>query len=678
MKSSFRVAVWQYLVYTVLSAVILTIILQTFTSIRVDSWSSALIGILFIQLIQGLLQPVFSFLARLLGIFGILMVILFGYSMVVWLALEIIPGIEHVDFLESLVAAWVYAAAIALLQWIMLARSEDYFLHHAIQSSQKKKVTKTQAPGFVFMQLDGVSAPVFEWQLSNGNLPNIKQLLDHEGYEFTPWQTQLPSTTPASQAGILHGSHEGIPAFRWYERTSGKLVVANQPRDAALIEKRLSNGRGLLSGGGASIGNLFSGDASQNIMVMSKLSGERKSLRSMQEYTGYFSSPYGFMRALVLSIGEMIKEIYQAKRQRVLDFQPRVGRKVSYIVLRAVTNVLLRDLQTTMVVDQMMRGTNSIYVDYLDYDEIAHHAGPARPESLAALSGLDRVAGLLTRAAGHTPRPYHIIFVSDHGQSQGRTFKQLNEGESLEHVVKELLDTGVQSSTSPAEQDSVKHLLRAYLASGKGLLGSAIRRPVEESPRKSRDSQAPKTEAVVTGSGNLGNIWLKRFKKRPSRQQIENRYPGFIKKLLKTPGIGLIMVLDGKSGPICLGAEGQISLRTGKVQGKNPLKTYKNIRTKDLLDLATKTHAPDLQIISMKRPGTDEVHAFEELVGNHGGIGGWQTESILIYPGTLAIGDRFYEDDKLHDSTTIHKIFISWLAKAGHRPARQTKRKAKR
>lgn len=674
MKHPFRATPLQYITYVIISTVTLAIVLQVFTSVRIDSWKSVLLGILFIQLIQALLQPIFALVARILGMLGILLVCMFGYSIVIWAALEIVPGIENVSFSESLVAAWFYAIALALLQWVMLARSEEYFLHRAMRSSRKKQQKKTDVPGFVFMQLDGVSAPVFEWQINTGNLPNIKQLLDSDTYVFTPWHTQLPSTTPASQAGILHGSHDGIPAFRWYERTTDKLFVANQPRDAALIEKRLSNGRGLLADGGVSIGNLFSGDAEQNIMVMSKLDGNRQSLRAMREYTDYFSNIYGFMRALVLSIGEMIKEVYQAERQKLRNFQPRVNRKASYIVLRAVTNVLLRDLQTAIVVDQMMQGSNSIYVDYVDYDEIAHHAGIARPESLAALTGLDQTVGMLTKAAKYTPRPYHIILLSDHGQSQGQTFKQLNEGKNLEQVLGNILDSpAVRSSTSPVEQQSASQLLSAYMASGKGAIGSTARRFGKSHQRKASNNQSPETkstakaEAIVTGSGNLGNIWLKHFKKRPSRQQIESRYPGLFEKLLQTPGIGLVLVSDGKAGPVCLGKQGQIDLLTEKVQGNNPLGSYKNIRIKDLLNLARKTNSPDIQIISSKHPGSGEVYAFEELVGNHGGIGGWQTEAILVYPKELAINRNFYENGELYDSTTIHKIFVEWLTKAGHR-----------
>lgn len=671
MRYVFRVKPLQFTAYLLISALVLSVVLNTFTSIAVDSGWSVFVAVLLIQVIQVILQPLFSLVARILGILGILLVSLFGYSFVVWGALEIVPGIENVSFLGSLIATWIYAATVALLQWVMLTQSEEYFLQQAIKNSKKKKQTRSDAPGFVFVQLDGVSAPVFEWQLNAGNLPNMKRLIDDGDYAFAPWNTQLPSTTPASQAGILHGSHEGIPAFRWYERKTDELVVANQTKGAALIEKRLSNGRGLLADGGISIGNLFSGDAPKNIMVMSKLDGDRSSLRVMSEYTDYFSSLYGFTRALVLSVGEMIKEIYQAQRQRIKNSQPRVARKGSYIVLRAATNVLLRDLQTTIVIDQMMRGTNSIYVDYVDYDEIAHHAGIARPESMAALSGLDTIIGILTKATAIAPRPYHVIFVSDHGQSQGPTFKQVNGGKNLETIVGDLLGTSaIRSSTAPVEQESIARSLLAQSASGKGLTGSASRRLGTSYRQKTQSSDqrtSGSAEIVVTGSGNLGNVWLKHFKSRPSLQQIENKYPGFINQLLQTPGMGLAIILDEKRDPVCIDKQGQINLKTEKVDGKNPLSIYKNIRTKELLDIAVNPHAPDLILISSKHPGSNEVHAFEELVGNHGGIGGWQTEAILLHPSKLKIDKKFYENGALYDSTTIHNIFINWLADAGQR-----------
>ncbi len=125
------------------------------------------------------------------------------------------------------------------------------------------------------------------------------------------------------------------------------------------------------------------------------------------------------MRAFVRTLAEIGKERFQARRQVRRDLTPRVHRGWTFAVLRAATNVLGRDLNTAIITEEMRKGTRSIYVDYVDYDEIAHHAGIFRPESLAALDGLDRVLATLERLAESGARRYHFVIVSDHGQSQG-------------------------------------------------------------------------------------------------------------------------------------------------------------------------------------------------------------------------------------------------------------------
>ena len=64
-------------------------------------------------------------------------------------------------------------------------------------------------------------------------------------------------------------------------------------------------------------------------------------------------------------------------------------RGMPYPVARAATNVALRSLGTALVMEEMYRGTPVIYIDYTDYDEIAHHSGPERGETLDALDGVD-------------------------------------------------------------------------------------------------------------------------------------------------------------------------------------------------------------------------------------------------------------------------------------------------
>ena len=57
--------------------------------------------------------------------------------------------------------------------------------------------------------------------------------------------------------------------------------------------------------------------------------------------------------------------------------------------MRAASNVLLRDVNTSLIIEEMYRGANVIYCDFTDYDELAHHCGPERVESFEALDGVD-------------------------------------------------------------------------------------------------------------------------------------------------------------------------------------------------------------------------------------------------------------------------------------------------
>lgn len=609
-----------------------------------DGLLTVLLALILIACLQLLAQPLLALIVRLFGVLGVIVVSLASSSFIIWAGLVLMPGITLQNEWDGLLIGWMYALFVTIAHWIVVSQSDDVFLSEILRKSNTKARTHVEYDrhGVVFVQLDGVPAPVLDWQLKAGNLPTIRRLIDEEGYVLDTWKTQLPSTTPASQAGILFGSNKDIPAFRWYEKATGKLIVANQLAGAAIIEKRLSSGNGLLAHDGVSVGNLFSGDAATNIMVMSKLSGRRESLRRVGDYTRYLSSPFGFMRSVILSLGEMLKEIYQARRQVARDMQPRIKRHGSYVLLRAATNVLLRNLQTVIVVENMLKGKRAIYVDYLDYDEVAHHAGIARAESLASLSGLDRVLGILCRARAFADRNYEIVILSDHGQSQGATFRQLHKGKTLEALIAELTENSVpiHASTEPVENQSSS-------------LG-------KKQPAK---SSVPKngTSIVITGSGNLGNIWLNEIKGRATKQKIDAQYPKLIPGLLETAGIGVVLVATAAKNYHCISHQGSIDLRTGAVTGSNPLADYPGVRAQDLLRLASMQTAPDIAIISSYDPSKGEVHAFEELVGNHGGMGGWQRDAILLHPKKLTIPKTSVEDGYIQGAEKLHQVLKGWL-----------------
>ena len=115
----------------------------------------------------------------------------------------------------------------------------------------------------MILQIDGLAYPILAARVRAGSVNTMAGWLRDKTHKLSRWEAMLPSMTSASQAGILHGTNDGIPAFRWWERDRQYLMASSRPADAALIVKRLSNGEGLLSNNGASICNLVTGDATR-------------------------------------------------------------------------------------------------------------------------------------------------------------------------------------------------------------------------------------------------------------------------------------------------------------------------------------------------------------------------------------------------------------------------------
>src|SRR5512134_1909195 len=102
----------------------------------------------------------------------------------------------------------------------------------------------------------------------------------------------------------------------------------------------------------------------------------------------------------------------------------------------------------------MLAGRPAVYATFASYDEVAHHSGLERPDTLEALRKLDQQFGRVARARRYAPRPYEIVVLSDHGQTQGATFLQRN-GYGLEELVRRSLeDASVAKLEAGDENDT--------------------------------------------------------------------------------------------------------------------------------------------------------------------------------------------------------------------------------
>ncbi|HET6482057.1 MAG TPA: alkaline phosphatase family protein [Actinoplanes sp.] len=630
--------------------------LLTFIVLTVTLWlmpgteSNDIIGTLnlvaLVAVVGAVLRPLLLVGIVALGGWGAMLLGVVAQVVVIVVALELDPA-NRISGLPSLVITAILAVIFAaIVDWMVDSGTDDTFVREAkrlmrgVRRRQARvaggplltfrRPRQGSAPGLLMVQLDGLSEPVLRWAVRAGNLPTLGQWLRSGSHLMRGWHTGLPSTTPAAQAGILHGATRQIPAFRWFEKDTGKLMVTNRPRDAAILEPRLSDGRGLLRDGGVSIGNAFSGDAVVNLLTVSHAALPGRSARG---WAAFMASPYGFTRALVLGVGDVFTELHQARLQRRRNLQPRVSRSGAFLALRPAA-MLLRDVNVSLIAEQMARGAPSIYCDLVDYDEVAHHAGPARPESMRQLESLDRMLGVLERLAPEAARRYHLVVLSDHGQSQGATFRQ-RYGESLDEVVERF--------SAPDEADAPKT-------------------PAESEATQEPDfPQPPVAPLLVVSSGNLALVYLTRFPERLDRAAIDRAYPRLVHGLAAHPGIGLVIVQTA-DGPVALGGSGSNRLRDGTVQGIDPLLPYGPRARHDLLGHQESAHIGDLVLISSVDLVTEEVAAFEELVGSHGGLGGWQTDAVLVHPARWPITEA-----EIDGPDALHRQLIEWLAMLGLR-----------
>ena len=670
----------------VLSWLVLSFTIWVTPGVSAAAKVDVLVAAVILGVLTALLRPLVTSVALVAGWVGVLIASLFAEALFLYAALSLTPGITVDGFWNAFWASWVFSLLITTVNWLVTAGDDTAFLTHLLRQSRQARAqaTATTVPGVAFLQIDGLSAPLLRWAIRSGDLPTLSRWVRSGTHVPTEWQVQLPSTTPASQAGILHGASAQIPAFRWYEKESARLLVANRPKDAQLIQERLTDGRGLLADGGVSISNIFTGDAPTALLTMSAVTGPGSRRGPSRGYATFFINPFGLSRSLVLSLGEIVKERHQGRRQRRRAVEPRIDRHGSYVLLRAVTNVLLRDLNAGLIVEQMMAGKASLYCDFTDYDEIAHHAGPTRPESLASLEGLDHLIGVLQRAAEQAPRPYEFVVLSDHGQSQGATFRQ-RHGQSLEELIRELVagpQSTVTAATNVEETAGPANTLLSQVGDQGGVTGRAVRRAtrgrsvgnevhleggpptaVGQQPVPPTAAGAAAGDVVVIASGNLAMVWFTRFPGRMTHEEIDGAYPGLVSSLVAHPGVGYVVVRSRDHGNVVLGADGARYLDDDRVVGRDPLAAFGERAAPEVRRHAELGHVGDLIINSPLYPGTDEVAAYEELVGNHGGLGGWQTQAVLVHPSAWTVD----EDAPLQGADAVHRQLVRWLCDLGHR-----------
>ncbi|KKZ69067.1 phage holin family protein [Streptomyces showdoensis] len=564
----------------------------------------------------------------------------------------------------AVLVAAVMSAVASATSTALAVRDDEAYRRRLYRLADRKRPRIARgpepAPGTVFLQLDGVGHRVLGDAVADGLMPTVADWLATT-HRVAPWRTDWSSQTGASQLGILHGSNEDVPAFRWYEKDTGRLMVSNRPASAVELQRRAverTGDGGLLTLDGASRGNLFSGGADQLALVLSMAARRGRRNRSRSGYFAYFSDPANAVRTAGSFVTETLREIVQSTRARLRRESPRVSRGGLYPLVRAFATVIERDVVVSAVMGDMLAGRTAVYADLVAYDEVAHHSGPHGHDTDQVLRRLDRSLALIAQVAEHAPRPYRIVLLSDHGQSPGETFESAY-GLTLRDLVRAgcglPVPRRVRRTRSGSEaRDAAKDALRGALHRS---LDEAAEQG-EEGAEAAAVAAARAPEPLVLASGNLGLISFPGVPHRMTREEIERLHPALLRTLAHHPGIGFLLVASEEHGSVVLARDG-VEVPVAELTDDGPLAVF----GPGAADAVRRTdgfpHVADIMVNSMYDPATGTVHAFEEQIGSHGGLGGEQAHPFLLWPRELTGPPA-----EIVGAEQVHRVLRGWLREA--------------
>jgi hypothetical protein len=533
--------------------------------------------------------------------------------------------------------------------------------------------------GLIVLQIDALAYTDLRRAIELGYCPTISRMVREESYLLRRWFCGLPSATPYCQAGIFHGENDGIPGFRFYDRTERRVITCNAPSGVQYIRDRITS-PGALAGGSSYV-NLLDGDAQtvaftvatrERTSVYQRLGGTRMALLICLH-------PIRVARMVLQAVMEWLREDVERTIGELA--RRRTHSEGLFPFVRVFTNVVVRELQTMAVLLDIYLGVPVIYTTFMQYDELAHHFGPSSWPALRDLRRIDarvrEIRRMIRNAGG---RDYDLVILSDHGMTPSVSYR-VRFGETLGSTVRNMLDVdAIARGVEPLRALESFSATSEYAAMGPQVIETVAEVPREQHRRTRRVLRrasmwlrsryglrelilpekyyvSAKEQVVVTYSSCLALVYFADSVDRVELTDLANdaRRRHLYNALLQHPAIGLLATLQGDAVHL-ESRRGRAELAGGALtvlSGESPLLLYGSEPPllKAIERLVRQPNAGDFVLFG-DYDGY-EIVCFDDQIGAHGSAGGQQVYPFLVAPASFGLADAVIEDAR-----DLHRLIM--------------------
>ncbi len=126
-------------------------------------------------------------------------------------------GVHVQDFGSALAVTLSMTLLTSAASGLLALDNGDLWHRHVVvrQLKRTKLAVRSDVPGILFLEIDGLAHDVLQRALRDGNAPALARWVHGGTHKLRRWETDWSSQTGACQAGILQGSNDDMPAFRW-------------------------------------------------------------------------------------------------------------------------------------------------------------------------------------------------------------------------------------------------------------------------------------------------------------------------------------------------------------------------------------------------------------------------------------------------------------------------------